>query len=459
MWCGTLIFLLSWTQVNSETADESLEAKLDALIEPYLAVNDFAGAVLVARGKEILVKKAYGFANLEWSIPNTPSTKFHIASMSKPFTATAVMVLVDRGKLELQKPIESYLPGYPRGKEITVHHLLTHSSGIPDYNDFPDYHRFKLTDHTLAETVAWFKDKPLQAEPGAKHRYSNANFVLLAHLVEVVTGKPFDLFLKEAIFDVAGMKDSGNFTYEQVIPNRSDGYEPGPGNSLVRAEWYSKSFKVGSGALYSTVEDLYHFVRALKDGKILKQSSLDAMWMRQISHYGYGWGIGEGKGVLVVGHDGSSPGYFGEMSFDLKSETFVVFLANIRTGISRQLGNALLYTAFGRDYPLPPPPVYVSDNPDQFEALTGEYWFPFEQGGNPFTIYRQGDRLFFHWGEVVEGKLHGSILHAIGPNSFVNRSRYDRLTFVLDHEGKAEAVLYSENQNETRCPRRERQDR
>ncbi|MFB0543667.1 MAG: serine hydrolase domain-containing protein, partial [Candidatus Bathyarchaeia archaeon] len=265
-------------------AEEDIEAEVDEFIKPHVEMRDFSGAILMAREGRISVRKAYGMANYELGVPNTPQTKSHVASITKTFTAAAIMMLQEERLLSVDDPIDQILPDYPRGELITPHHLLSHTSGIPNYDNFPDYNERMLRHSTLEETVAWFRDKPLEFEPGERRSYSNSNYVLLAHLIEAVSGESYEEFMQENIFHPLGMEDTGNFSHEAIVKNRAGGYAPGP-NGLINAVWYDKSFKMGSGSLYSTVEDLYKWDRALYTDRLLKKSSLERMYA-----HGYGWG-------------------------------------------------------------------------------------------------------------------------------------------------------------------------
>ncbi|MGH9957958.1 MAG: serine hydrolase domain-containing protein, partial [Pyrinomonadaceae bacterium] len=188
----------------------SLESKADAHMKPFLEIKGFSGAVLVAKQGRILLRKGYGLANYELGVPNTPETKFHIASVSKSFTAAAIMILVERGLLNTSDSLNKFIPDYPDGDKITVHHLLVHTSGIPNVNSFPDYDAKSKFAQTPASLIEMFKNKPLTMKPGERCSYSNSNYNVLAFIIEKVSGKGYGEFLKETIFDPLGMKDTGH---------------------------------------------------------------------------------------------------------------------------------------------------------------------------------------------------------------------------------------------------------
>ncbi len=189
--CQSILILVVLTATSSEAVSQwragksvGLEAKVDAYVRPYLEIKGFSGSVLVASKGKILLRKGYGLANYELGVSNTPDTKFHLASVSKSFTAAAIMMLVERGLMNTSDPLSKFIPDYPEGDKITVHHLLVHTSGIPNVNNFPDYgdkSKFPQTPSTLIEM---FKNKPLTIKPGERYSYSNSNYNVLAFIIE-----------------------------------------------------------------------------------------------------------------------------------------------------------------------------------------------------------------------------------------------------------------------------------
>src|SRR5262245_5519893 len=166
-----------------------LEAKVDTYVKPFLQIKGFSGAILIASKGQVLLRKGYGMANWELDAPNTPQTKFHIASISKTFTAAAIIILEERGQLNLSDPLSKYIPDYPDGNKITIHHLLIHTSGIPNVNNFLDYNAKSKFPQTPASIVEMFKNKPLTMKPGDHYSYSNSNYNVLAFIIEKVSGK------------------------------------------------------------------------------------------------------------------------------------------------------------------------------------------------------------------------------------------------------------------------------
>src|SRR5262245_58502828 len=210
-------------------------ARMDQIAQSYVSNKQFMGSVLVARGNQVLLSKGYGSANLEWEIPNTPSTKFRLGSVTKQFTAASILLLEERGKLKVDDPVKKYMPDAPAAwDKMTIFHVLTHTAGIPNFTSFPDYQSTEALATTPEKLVARFRDKLLEFEPGEKWNYSNSGYVLLGYLIERVSGESYETFVQKNIFTPLGMKDSGYDSNSAIIARRATGYAPGP-NGPVNA--------------------------------------------------------------------------------------------------------------------------------------------------------------------------------------------------------------------------------
>ncbi|HLX85822.1 MAG TPA: serine hydrolase domain-containing protein [Terriglobales bacterium] len=176
--------------------DAAVATRIRAYLAPFAATGNLTGTVLVARNGQTIFEQSYGMANYEWQIPNSAKTRFHLASVSKPFTAAAILQLQEQGRLHVSDPISRYLPDYPQGDRISLDNLLTHTSGIPDINDLEDYDTFARSPHTLDQLVAKFASLPLDFQPGSQSRYSNSNYNLLAMIIERVSGQSYADYLR-----------------------------------------------------------------------------------------------------------------------------------------------------------------------------------------------------------------------------------------------------------------------
>src|SRR5215831_12154293 len=264
-------------QSNGKSAPTPNLARMEQVVQSFVKDKQFMGAVLVARGNDVLLDKGYGFANLEWNIPDSPKTKFRLGSITKQFTAASILLLEERGKLKVDDPVKKYMPDAPAAwDKMTIFNVLTHTAGIPNFTSFPDYQSSEPFATTPEKLVARFRDKPLEFQPGERMNYSNSGYVLLGYLIEKVSGQSYEKFVQENIFTPLGMKDSGYDSNSAVIPRRASGYTNGP-NGPVNAGFIHMSVPFAAGALYSTTEDLLRWEQGLFGGKLLSAASLQKM--------------------------------------------------------------------------------------------------------------------------------------------------------------------------------------
>lgn len=284
----------------TQTLAQSKSEKIDKLLSQYQHYGQFNGTALVSEGGKVIFSKGYGMANMEWEIPNTPDTKFRLGSITKQFTAMLILQLVDEGKLKLDGTISDYLPSYPQktGKIITIHHLLTHTSGIPSYTSFPGFMRDESRNPTTPrEFIKIFADSTLEFEPGSQYRYNNSAYFLLGVIIEELTGMTYAEALQKRILDPVGMTDTGYDMPYPIIPKRAAGYEKS-GGGYVNANYLDMTLPYSAGSLYSTVEDLYKWDQALYERKLLSKEMWEAYFAPHVqtgppgAYYAYGWGVG-----------------------------------------------------------------------------------------------------------------------------------------------------------------------
>ncbi|HWW62742.1 MAG TPA: serine hydrolase domain-containing protein, partial [Thermoanaerobaculia bacterium] len=258
-------------------AADPLVPRIDARVREYVDAGLFSGVVLVARGDSIVYEKAFGLADRTFDIPNTMTTKFHIASVSKPITAAAVLLLADRGKLDLQWPVSRVLPDFPNGGRITIEQVLTHYSGLDDTSSKPDFEQWSRFPQTPASLVERLAKLPLRSEINKEFRYSNANYHLLALIIEKVSGQTYGDFLRDAIFRPLAMNSSGHHGDErEIIPRLATGYLPKAAAEYEKPSGFDWTAKTGNGSLYTTAGDLLRFHRALQHGTLLKPETARA---------------------------------------------------------------------------------------------------------------------------------------------------------------------------------------
>jgi len=334
-------------------------ARVDEYMTRANGFKQFNGAALVAENGKVIYKKGLGLANMEWNAPNETDTKFRIGSITKQFTAMLILQLVEGGKLKLDGKLSEYLPDYRKdvGDKVTIHHLLTHTSGIPSYTGLPKFFEDVSRDpYTVAEFVKKYTSGELEFEPGAKFRYNNSGYFLLGALIEKLHGKPYEQVLKENIFDPLGMKNSGFDHHDVILPKRASGYQK-TSAGYTNAPYLDMSIPYAAGSLYSTVEDLYLWDQALYADKLISAASKELMYKPFLDNYAYGWGIrkvtlsGSKEVVNSVQHSGGINGFSTIIVRYPAQKHLIVLLDNTSQGanlerISRDLTSILYNQPF-----------------------------------------------------------------------------------------------------------------
>ena len=326
----------------------SAAERMDQVAQFYVDTRQFMGAVLVAHGDHVLFRKAYGSANLEWNVPNTVDARFRIGSVTKQFTAAAILLLEERGKLKLDDPVGKYYEDAPASwSAITLHHLLTHTSGIPNFTSFPDYDDTEPLPTTPAELVKRFRDKPLEFTPGTEMRYSNSGYVLLGVVIEKASGVDYAQFLATNIFEPLAMKDSGYESNTALLPHRAAGYTPGP-KGIANASYVHMTVPYSAGALYSTVEDLHRWTRGLFAHKVISAASLAKMLTPAKNDYALGISVGTNDIGRVVQHGGGISGFNSQLTYYPESQVMIVALSNLNGGGASAIADKLGQLAHGK---------------------------------------------------------------------------------------------------------------
>jgi CubicO group peptidase (beta-lactamase class C family) len=348
-------------------------ARMQQLVLSYVDAKQFMGSVLVARDGKVILTKGYGSANLEWNVPNSPASKFRLGSITKQFTAASILLLEERGKLKVEDPVKKYMPDAPAAwDKVTIFHLLTHTSGIPSFTGFPDYHSTEAIPSTPEQLVARFRDKPLEFQPGEKWNYSNSGYVLLGYLVEKISQQSYVQFVQENIFNPLGMKDSGYDSNSAVILHRASGYEPGP-NGAVNAGYIDMSIPFSAGALYSTTEDLLRWEQGLMGGKVLSAPSLQKMTTPFKSDYAFGLAVHTANGHKVIEHGGGIEGFNTFLAYYPEDKLTVVVLANLSGRAPEDIASKLAATAYGEKVVLPSERKEITVTPAILEKYVGTY--------------------------------------------------------------------------------------
>lgn len=343
------------SSASTSLSDQELSERLAALMTRLDQAGTFHGAVLVSRKGKLLLHQGYGLADREQQVLNTTSTRFRLASITKQFTALAILMLQEQGKLHVYDRVCQYLAECPAGWEtMTIHHLLTHTAGLYDFRDFT-YTGQPPAPTTSAQLIARLQKQPLRFSPGARFDYSNGNFMVAGYIVEQVSGQPYAQFIQENILDPVGMKDSG---YACNAASLAVGYR----DSVAQENPIDGSLPFAAAGLYSTVDDLYLYLQALEGGKLVSPKSLDALWnghmpmgadngfftpvYEQPGYYGYGWAVARYKNHRLVGHDGWIEGYGGDIRRFPDDDITVILLMNLSQPYAATVGDQIVQTSF-----------------------------------------------------------------------------------------------------------------
>jgi CubicO group peptidase (beta-lactamase class C family) len=331
----------------ARAADPDIGPKLAALMEER-SKRGFSGSVLVARDGEPLLRRGYGMANLEHDVPNTPQTKYRIGSVTKQFTAAAILILQEQGKLDVHAAIKTYLSDCPGAWDaVTVHHLLTHTSGVPDYVRGPDFERTMREPASPDALIARFRDRPLEFTPGERFAYRNTGYALLGRIIERVSGTTYAEFLNTHIFTPLGMNDSGYDDARPVLKGRAAGYRRRPAG-IENAPFLDMTVPFSAGGLYSTVDDLLKWDRALAANQLLSKKSQEAMFTPFRQDYGYGWRIVSTFSRPMVAHAGAIHGFASHIRRYPADGVCIIVLSNIEGAAAVEIGGELAAVLFGK---------------------------------------------------------------------------------------------------------------
>lgn len=413
-----LLFLLISLIGHSQNG---VPAKLARYMQAQADTNGFSGTVVVAKRGKLLLEKAYGLADAELNVKNTADTKFVLASVSKQFTAAGILRLAEQGKLQLTDRLSRFFPGFPRGDSISIHMMLSHSSGLNgDFDELYLRQAFLNKDSVLA----YIGRKPLLFAPGSDVAYSNIAYYLLARVIEKASGQDFATYMHEQVFERAGMQHSGIMSNTALIKNRAKIYTVSEG-VYAHNPYINWDYNIGHDGVYSTVGDLSLWDQALYGSRLLSDSSKAVMFRSYNSQgFGYGFMINPvySQGHELIGHDG---GYFGVMTSlnrYVKDTLFIAVLSNNESP-SYMIAYSLAAIVFGKDVDLPYRHRRAGADTSLYSAFAGRY--------NKIEIVADHGKLFYNDVELVPESR----------TKFFKADKPDRtITFLLDKTGRARAI-------------------
>jgi CubicO group peptidase (beta-lactamase class C family) len=413
-------------------------------MEARVRVSGFSGAVLVAHAGHPVFRRAYGVANHELGVRNTPKTKFRLGSVTKQFTAAAILLLQERGQLKVTDPVGQHLPDWPKAwADVTLHHLLTHTGGLP-----------RLTPQTVADVGGLSRPappsrfrslrdlyssgeelQPLDFKPGEKFDYSNIGYMVLGLVIEKVSGKPYAEFMREEIFRLLGMADTGCEEPGQILKQRASGYTRIDG-TLAGASYVDTRIPSAAGAIYSTVDDLLRWDRVLASDRLLSASSRNKLFTPVLADYAYGWWVPPSQfNRKVQWHRGNIAGFVAIIARYPEEELFIAVLSNVERTPVRAIANELTALALDEPYEVPHERKEIKLAPATVEAYFGQY-HKAGQLNDTFIFRHDGDRFLIDIPGATPFELFPE-----SPLRFFSRSIEFQLVFVRDDRGGVKHVL------------------
>jgi CubicO group peptidase (beta-lactamase class C family) len=323
---------------------KNIETEIDAIFNQAYPANSPGAAVLIAKDDKIIYRKAFGLANIELNVQMKPENIFHLASITKQFTSVAILILMEQGKLTLQDALSQYIADFPRGNEITLHHLLNHTSGIKSYTNLPDFRSKTRLDMTPEEIISSFKNLPLDFNPNEKYEYSNSGYLLLGYIIEKISNMSYEDFIQKNIFDKLGMKNSYYANSYKIISNRANGYQLYESN-FENPEYMSPSIAYSAGSLMSTVDDLFLWNTAIQNNILISEKSKQLAFTNyklnngKQNNYGYGWAINKIEGNTTIEHPGGINGFSNSGIYLLDKKIYAIVLTNLDDGKGPEMYN------------------------------------------------------------------------------------------------------------------------
>jgi CubicO group peptidase (beta-lactamase class C family)/uncharacterized protein YneR len=428
-----LLLFISCSLYGQKPAEDPAKA-IDHYLGEIFKPNEPGATALVIKDGKIILRKGYGLANIKSNTPNTPETIFRIGSVTKQFTSTAILKLAQQGKLNLQDDIKKYLPDYPSQKKVTIEHLLTHTSGIKSYTSLPDAMtpEAKAKEISVSGMINVFKDQPVDFNPGESYLYNNSGYFLLGAIIEKVSGMSWCEYLNKNFF--APLKMTNTFCYDPKITSQATGYQKTSATEFGLADYVHPTVPYSAGAIFSTVDDLWKWEKAIFDYKVIKKEWLDKAWTPltlnngKKESYGYGWQLGKIGENKVIGHGGGIDGFVCFELYVPSSKLFVTILLNTNSaGNPENLAYEIAYKFSSQESP-----ASISLDEKSMDEFVGVY-----------QISDKEDRIISRNGNQLYSQRTGSTKFDIVPyakDEFFFKDSPSRLKFNRDAQEKIISV-------------------
>lgn len=441
------VFLLTFAQTNQERAD--------AIIQEALPNNEHGVAVLVARDGEILYEKYAGYANVKKQTTVEANTTFRIGSVTKQFTAAAILKLVEQDKMQLEDPLNKYIEDFPRGDKITIHHLLNHTSGIKSYTDQPDFIKSVAKSVATKELVDEIKALGFDFEPGEQWKYNNSAYYILGYLIEQQSGMSYEAFLKKHFFEPAGMENTGVYDNAKKYKMEALGYANEEGKMKLSMDW-DMTRAGGAGNMYSTVTDLLKWNNFVFSGKAVRADLLEKAHTQLTLNdgsnypYGYGWGVGAFRGVEQIAHSGGLHGFLTWLAYYPEIDVTVAVTSNASPPLKivpGQLGKDMMEVFFEDQLESR---EEAEIDVEELQKYVGKYEYP---GGAIMTVTQEEDKLFAQ----LTGQQRFQ-LFSEGENKFFWKVVDAQIEFHVTDNGEVDYGMHSQGGMEMKVPKIEEQE-
>jgi CubicO group peptidase (beta-lactamase class C family) len=425
-----------------QTQAQDISKLVNDYTTSYVRTGDFSGCIHISKNNQIIFENCFGLADQSFKVSNEKNTKFKIGSVSKQFTASAILIMEQKGLLKTTDTLSKFFPDNLNAQRITIHQLLNHTSGITDIYNVPDFNKLSCQKKTISELSKLVLDSELEFEPGTKYQYSNGGYAVLAEIIEKVNGQTFQDFLNKNIFYPLNMTSTGHNKSNEVIPNFAIGYDPSGYSDVKTTDFLDPELLKGSGSLYSTIQDLQIWINSIKNRSLLDNDSYEKFLTNYGKNYGYGISLYSSFEQSVFGHDGRVNGYIADYLHYKESDISIIILGNIQTGVADFFRRDIAAIVFNRKYESRAKTIQPEKNTlYDYEKILGTYTF-----GPNFKVYI----------EEIEGSIQAranegaySELIRLEDKRFFSRTLYSYIEFKEDDQGNTIKMLWTNNDGNT----------
>jgi CubicO group peptidase (beta-lactamase class C family) len=433
------LFIFQSASAQPAPSARQIKAKVDQYMKSAVEFEKFSGSILIAKDGKPIVSKGYGMANVEFDAPNNPQTVFRLASVSKQFTAAAIMILQERGKLSVNDYACKHLAECPAAwQPITIHHLLTNTHGIPGISAL-EIGSLRGLPIPMDQWYEVTSKKPLEYAPGEKFKYLNAGYTVLGLIIERISGKFYGEFMQENIFTPLGMKRTAYEDPFRIIKNRATGYKQLQGNPITNVPYREIVRFHAAGGIYSTTEDLLLWSNALSNGKILSKKSIEEMFtpfkeMQPGRGYAYGLWSSQKFGRRRLAHGGNATGFIIYFAYYPEDRVAVIVLSNNQSGSAGKINDVLSAITFGKPYEMPKERKAIIIASSVLEKYVGEYKFQYPE--TSYTITVENGKLM-----MLEPGYPKDEMFAESETEFFSKMFDVQIKFVKDANGEVIGVI------------------